>query len=114
MDKQSRRDLIRDFKERKTAAGVYAIRCATTGEVWVGGSRNIDAQQNGAWFGLRNGSHVNKPMQAAWKAHGDAGFSFEVLERIDGEERTPLGLADEIKSRERHWRAALGAMKATG
>jgi hypothetical protein len=114
MDKQSRRELIRDYKERKIAAGVYAVRCAATGEVWVGGSRNIDTQENATRFGLKTGGHANKPLVAAWRAHGDAAFSFEVIERIDTEEMTPLGVADEIKSRERHWRAALGAMKAVG
>jgi hypothetical protein len=114
MDKQSRRQAIRDYKERKAAPGVYAVRCAATGEVWVGGSRNLDAQQNSLWFGLRTGGHVNRAMQAAWTAHGEAAFSFEPLERIEDEDLTPLGRTDVIKARERHWLAALGAKKAVG
>jgi hypothetical protein len=114
MDKQARRAALRDYKEKKTAAGVYAIRCAPTGEVWVGGSRNIDSQQNSIWFGLRMGGHVNRAVQAAWTTHGEAALSFEVLQRIEAEEMTPLGLADLTKSRERHWLAALGAKKAAG
>ena len=114
MDKQSRRQAIRDYKEQKPAPGVYAVRCAATGEVWVGGSRNLDAQQNSLWFGLRTGGHVNRAMQASWTAHGEGGFSFEALERIDDEDLTPLGRADLIKARERHWLAALGAKKAVG
>src|SRR5258705_175775 len=55
MDKQSRRQAVRDFKERKTLRGVFAVCCAATGEVWVGGSRNLDQQQNSIWFGLRRG-----------------------------------------------------------
>jgi len=114
MDKQSRREAIRDWKERKVTIGVYAVRCAPTGEVWVAGSRNLDAQQNSLWFGLRTGGHGNRAMQAAWVAHGEAVFSFEALERLDDEELTPLGRADLIKTRERHWLAALGAKKAVG
>jgi hypothetical protein len=114
MDKQSRRQLVRDFKERKTAAGVYAVRCAASGEVWVGGSRNIDPQQNSLWFGLKTGGHVNRAMQAAWTAHGEAAFAYEVLERIEAEDHTPMGLVDLTKSRERHWLATLGAKKAVG
>ena len=53
-------------------------------------------------------------MQAAWNAHGEPAFSFEPLERIDDEALTPLGRADLIKARERHWLAALGAKKAVG
>jgi hypothetical protein len=114
MDKQSRRQAIRDYKEKKPAPGVYAVHCAASGEVWVGGSRNLDAQQNSLWFGLRTGGHVNRAMQAAWTAHGEGAFTFEPLERIDDEDLTPLGRADLIKARERHWLAALGAKKAVG
>ena len=114
MDNQSRRDLVRDFKERKAVAGVDAVRCAPSGEVWTAGSRNVDAQQNSLWFGLRNGGHINRAMQAAWAAHGEAGFSFEVLERIDNEALTPQGVLDHLKVRQQHWLVELGAKKAVG
>lgn len=110
----SRRELIRDYKERKVVAGVYAVRCAATREVWVSGSRNIDAQQNSLWFGLKTGGHFNRAMQAAWTAHGADSFSFDALERLDDEDLTPLGRADLLKARERHWQAALGAKRAVG
>ena len=114
MDKQTRRELLRDYKERKSVAGVYAVHCAASGEVWTAGSRNIDAQQNSLWFGLRTGGHINRAMQAAWTAHGEAGFTFEVLERIEDEALTPQGVLDQLKVRERHWLATLGAKKAVG
>jgi hypothetical protein len=114
MDKQARRDAIRDYKEKRTLPGVYAVRCTATGEVWVSASRNIDAQQNSLWFGLRTGGHFNRAMQGAWNAHGEGAFAFEVLERIDDEDLTPMGLADLAKARERHWQATLGAKRAVG
>jgi len=114
MDKQTRREAIRDWKERKVAVGAYAVRCAPSGEVWVGGSRNLEAQQTSLWFGLRMGGHINRAMQTAWNIHGADAFSFEVLERIEDDDLTPLGRADLIKARERHWLAALGAKKAAG
>ena len=114
MNSQSRRDLVRDYKEQKTLAGVYAVRCEASGETWVAGVRNVGSQQNKLWFGLRNGGHPNKAMQAAWTAHGEAGFAFEVVETIDDETLSAIGLADQIKARERHWLATLGATKAAG
>ena len=114
MDKANRRDLVRDYKERKVIAGVYAVRCAPSGEVWTAGSRNIDAQQNSLWFGPRNGGHINRAMQASWTAHGDASFSFEVLERIDDEALTPQGVRDRLKVRQQYWQETLGARKAVG
>ncbi len=114
MDKQSRRDLVRDYKEKKTVAGVYAIRCRPTGEVWVGGSRNIEAQQNSSWFSLRSAGHPNKQLQAVWTTLGPDAMTFDVLERLDDKDLSPMGLADAVKSRTRHWLAELGAQKAVG
>lgn len=114
MDKQSRREAIRDYKEKKTQAGVYAVRCLATTEVWVAGAANVENQQTRHWFGLRMGSHMNKAMQAAWTAHGEGGLTFEIVERLETEELTPLGVADLIKRRERHWLETLGAKRAVG
>lgn len=114
MNAQTRRELVRAYKERKTVAGVYAVRCTQSGETWVGGSRNVDSQQNGLWFGLRTGGHINRAMQAAWAAHGAGAFTFEILERLDDEDLTPMGRADLLKARERHWLDTLGAAKAVG
>ena len=114
MNSQSRRDLVRDYQDQKTLAGVYAVRCEARGQTWVAGVRNVGSQQNKLWFGLRTGGHPNKAMQAAWTAHGEAGFAFEVVETINDETLSAIGLADQIKARERHWLAALGATKAVG
>ncbi len=112
--KQSRRDLVREYKERRSVAGVYVIRCTATGEVWVGGSRSIDAQWNSSGFSLRSGGHPNPALQAAWTAHGEGGVSFEILERIEDETLTPMGVADAVKAGVGRWLTELGAMKAVG
>lgn len=108
MDKQSRRDAVRDYKERKVAAGIFSLRCTATGETWVGASRNLD-QMNGVYFSLRMGSHRNAALQAAWKAHGEAGFDYAVVESLDDDDLTPIGRASWLKDRERHWMATLNA-----
>lgn len=113
MEKHLRRQAVRDFKERKVVRGIYAVRCAATGEVWVGASRNLGQQQNAIWFGLRTGGGNNRAAQAAWQAHGEAAFSFETLEEIDPE-LGPLGQADALKARLAHWQVALGAPKLVG
>ena len=113
MDKQSRRQVVRDYKERKVSQGIFAVRCAT-GEVWVGKSRNLEQQQNGIWFGLRSGGYINPAVQAAWTAHGEAAFSFEVLEAIDADDLSAYGRDNLLKDRDDHWRAALGATKLVG
>jgi len=114
INRQTRRDLVRDYKDQKSVPGVYAVRCAATGEVWVGGSPDLDKQWNRISFGLRTGGHNNRALLAAWTAHGADAVVYEILERIDDRDMSPMARADAIKARERHWLAALGAMKAVG
>jgi hypothetical protein len=114
MDKQSRRQVVRDYKERKVAQGIFAVRCAPTGQVWVGVSRNLDQQRNGVWFGLRQGSYPNRVLQAAWAAHGEAAFVFEVVQTMADEDLSAYARDNWLKDRAAHWRAALGATKLVG
>lgn len=112
MDKTSRRQAIRQYKERKVPVGIFSIRCRPTGETWVGASRNLDGQRNSSFFGLRLGSHRNRRMQAAWNAHGEPAFEFAVVELLEDEDLGPLGRDTWLKARERHWLAELEAHSA--
>jgi hypothetical protein len=114
MDKDRRRDAIRDYKERKVPQGIFAVRCAATGEAWVGQSRDLAQQQNRIWFGLRLGGHPNPGLRAAWAAHGEAAFAFEVLEAIKDEDLGAYARDNLLKDRDAFWRAQLGATKIVG
>jgi hypothetical protein len=106
--KAARKEAIRQFKERKPAVGVFAVRCTATGRVWVDASRNLDAAKNGSWFCLRNGMHRDKSLQEEWNAHGEAAFQYEILERL-AEDVHPLAVADLLKETRSRWMAQLGA-----
>jgi hypothetical protein len=114
MKGERRKALIKAYKERKASPGIYALRCAATGEVWIAPSRNLDAQQNGIWFTLRMGTHPNKALQSVWSAEGEAAFAYEIVERIEDEELTGYLLDAALKERLQHWRATLGATLAVG
>ena len=108
MDRQSRKAAIAAYKERKPAYGVFAVICNATGEAWVGVSSHVDTEQNGLWFGLRLGTSPFAALQAPWKAHGEAEFRFEELERLR-EDFPQLSRGDELKKRQALWRARLQA-----
>lgn len=107
MDRTARRESLAAYKEQTRAAGLYAIRCAATAQVWVGRSGDLAAQRNSFGFQMRHGPH-NAAMRAAWTAHGAEAFGFEVLEMAPAE-LTPAGRADFLKRRQAHWREALAA-----
>ena len=112
MDNAGKKEAVRSYKERKQRQGVFAIRCEASGQVWTGSSPNLDAQKNKEWFVLRAGLHRNKAMQAAWNAHGDAAFRYEIVEEITDD--NPLLIPSLLKDREKHWRAELNAIPVTG
>jgi hypothetical protein len=91
--KAARRQIANEFKERKVALGIFAVRCAATGEVWVGSSRNLDAAKNSNWFQLRAGVSRSASLQKAWTLNGEEAFAFEVVEKFDDD--LPALLLDE-------------------
>ena len=103
-----RKAAIAAYKERKTPFGIFAVRCSATGQVWVGRSRHLDTQQNGLWFSLRLGSGMNRDLQAAWNAYGQAAFTFEELERLS-DETLPYVRQAKLKERLAFWKVECGA-----
>lgn len=103
-----RKASIAAYKERKTVAGIYVVRCTASGEAWVGPAPNLETIQNRIWFTLRQGSHPCRSLQAAWNAHGEAGLTFGECERLEDEE-TDYVRNSLLKERGLHWRTALKA-----
>lgn len=114
MEKQRRRELVASYKEAAIVCGIIAVRCAATGDAWVASSRNLKNRQNGIWFSLRQGNHPNRALQAAFNAHGEAAFSYEVVETLPDEELTLYLLGALLKERAAAWRLRLGAGALTG
>ncbi len=103
-----RKAAIAAYKERKTVAGIFAIRCKASSQAWVGQTPNLDKIQNRIWFTLRQGSHTCRSLQAASTTHGPDSLTFEECERLDEEETAYIRDAL-LKERAVHWRAQLGA-----
>lgn len=97
------------YKEHKSVAGIYAVRCGASGQVWVGHTPTLDTVQNRIWFTLRQANHPDAGLQRAWALHGADGFSFEVLEQVKEDDLSYAG-DGALKDRAALWRARLGAL----
>ena len=104
-----RKAAIAAYKERKTVAGIFVIRCTATSETWVGQSPNVEKIQNRIWFSLRQGAHTCRSLQSAWTAHGPEALTFGECERLEEEEIAYVRDAL-LKERVLHWRTELRAM----
>ncbi|MBX3577197.1 MAG: GIY-YIG nuclease family protein [Rhizobiaceae bacterium] len=107
MGAADRKAAVAEYKKRKAVAGIYAVRCAATGQVWVGRAPDIETIQTRLWFGLRTDGNQHPAMQKAWNAHGADSFSFEELELVDADDAYARDSA--LKDRMEHWRATLKA-----
>ena len=109
MERADRKAATAAWKERKAEAGVYALRCAASGECWVGRAPDLDAVEQRLLFALRMASTPHRSLLAAVRAHGADSFRFERLERIDDDDASPELRDLILKRRADHWREALGA-----
>ena len=108
MNTEQKKAAVAAYKERKTSAGIYVVRCRTSGETWVGQATNLEAIENRLRFTLTHRGQICVDLQRAWDAHGPEGFSIEALERLE-EETLAYVRTKQLKDRAAHWLNALGA-----
>ena len=108
MNREDRRAAIAAYKQRKIPAGIYAIRCAATGQCWVGSARDLGTIHNRHWFALRQGGSRHRDLQEAWRRHGEASFTFERVETFD-EDLKDYVRDRALKERLQFWKSELRA-----
>jgi hypothetical protein len=109
MKSEDKKAAIAEYKKRKDVAGIFAVRCAVSGQAWVGQTLNLDTIQNRLWFTLRVGTHATRDLQSAWTVHGADTFTFEPLEQLE-EEEIPYVRDTLLKERVTHWRTELNGL----
>lgn len=75
-------------------SGIYAIKNAVNGKVYVGSSKNLSRRWKIHIQRLRNGTHHNRHLQAAFRRYGEGKFSYQLLEEVE---------EAELFSREQAW-----------
>jgi group I intron endonuclease len=100
---KSRKDLIREYKERKKPAGVFQIKNLANGKVLLGSSLNLEGPLNAHKFMLTMGSHRNAALQADWNHYGSAKFAFEILETVKVTDDPHFDVKDELTLLEQIW-----------
>lgn len=73
--------------------GVYAIRNECNGKMYIGSAISMRNRKAEHWLALRRDRHYSRYLQRAWNKHGEASFTFNVLEFID--DRIKLVLAEQ-------------------
>ena len=93
---ERRKQLAREYKERKKQIGIFAIRNNVTGKVFFDKTMNLDVAYNKHRFTLNCGSHINKELQDDWNQYGEEKFSYEVIEKLEDVADDPKEIAEDL------------------
>lgn len=99
MDKEKKKKLTFQWKERHPEMGVVYVRCAATGEEFYDSSRDTATWFNRHRFELEGKQHRNRRLQELWNLYGESGFEFGVVSELkyeDGEEVTMKDLKEHL------------------
>ena len=84
--RQSRKQIIEQYKQRQVIGGVFQIRNTNTGKIYVDASVDLAGSQNRFAFAQSTGSAIVYKLQRDWAAQGADTFTFEILEEISKDE----------------------------
>jgi group I intron endonuclease len=102
-----RKQLKLAYKQNPPPAGVYQIKNAVNGKIFIGSCLDLPGKRNSQHFQLKLGSHHNKELQADWNLYGPDAFSFEVLETLKTAETPPADRRKAVTALEDEWLTAL-------
>jgi hypothetical protein len=100
---KSRKEIIREYKERRKPAGVFMVKNTANGKILLGSSLNLEGPLNSHRFMLRIGKHENEALQKDWLAFGENKFTFEILESVPESDDPAFHVEDELTLLEEIW-----------
>lgn len=79
MDKERKRQLLEEYKNRCPEMGIISFCCINTGESFLGISTDTRADFNSIRCRLTTSWHPCKRLQALWDQYGESGFTSSVI-----------------------------------
>ncbi len=107
-----RKEIINEYKERKSCGGVYTITNTLNGKYLLGHAANLKSVQNHFQFAVTTGSAVHPRLRKDWEEQGAKAFTLEVLEELEQKpQQSQAEFLDDLKTLEQLWRADLDTSK---
>ncbi len=107
-----RKEIVNEYKERKSRGGVYTITNTLNGKYLIGHAANLKSVQNHFQFAITTGSTVHPKLRKDWEELGVKAFTLEVLEELEQKpEQSQAEFMDDLKTLEQLWRENLDTSK---
>ena len=100
---KTRKEMKREYKERKKPAGLFQVKNTANGKVLLGSSLNLEGPLNSHKFMLQIGRHRNEALQKEWNEFGPDKFVFEILEVVKVKDDPDFDMDDELTQLEQIW-----------
>ncbi len=79
MDKERKKQLLEEYKNRRPEMGIIAFTCVDNKESFLCTSTDTRADFNSICCKLSTSWHPCKRLQALWKQYGESGFTQSVI-----------------------------------
>jgi hypothetical protein len=79
----NRREISKQYKDRKLHGGVYTITNTANGKYLIGHAAGLASVRNRFQFAVMTGSTVDPRLRDDWKALGASVFRLDVLEELE-------------------------------
>jgi len=98
-----KKQIIKDYKQQKQPAGIYAVHNKADNKMYIGISKNLPAVLRRFEFTLKMESFPVHSLIDDYKKHGANNFEIKVLDELEIKNETDKELDTELKSLEEMW-----------
>lgn len=103
--KKSKKEMLKEYRERKEIGGVYSIRNERTDKRLIQSTTTITKAESQLAFARGTGLCVHPLLADDWKAFGPEAFSLEILETLEKKaDETSEEFTDNVRTLEALWR----------
>lgn len=103
-DKQNRKEIIQQYKEKKSTAAVCSITNTANDKVLIVSGMDLNSIKNKFEFSKQVGSAPYMKLQKDWNKFGADKFELAVLEELEQQEnQTIKEFKEDIKELEQMW-----------
>ena len=108
-----RREISKEYKDRKQLGGVYTITNTVSGNYIIGHAASLASVRNRFEFAVTTGSTVDPRLRADWQTLGAQAFRLDILEELEQRpDQSHAEFMDDLRALEQLLRANLDASKA--
>ena len=105
MEKQSRKELQQQYKNRTVIGGVFCITCDASGRKWIKSATDMEGEKNKYEFFIKTKLCPEPGMSAEWNQYGAESFHFSVIEELKkGETQTDREFSEDLKTMLEMWK----------